>query len=47
MIRCEVKVTKQNGKVHIYKALFKTTIDAAQDAIQRFGAGVKIYVVAE
>lgn len=37
MIKCNVKVKVKSGnKEYVYKGLFRTTIDAAIDAIARF-----------
>ena len=37
LIKCQVKVTTTTGEQHSYAALFTSTIDAAIDALERFG----------
>ena len=36
LIKCEIKLTTQNGKKFIYQGLFRSTSAAIVDAIKRF-----------
>ena len=44
MIKCIVKVTPPNGATIYYASRHPCTIDAAIDAIERFGHAAKISV---
>jgi hypothetical protein len=45
MVLCRIRVTYQNGGHEEYEGIFPTTMDAATDAIDRFGV-VKVNVTA-
>lgn len=42
--RCKVEVMTANGQSHAYYGLFRTTMDAVIDALDRFGLGGKVSV---
>lgn len=36
-IKCKVQVMTKNGKAYTYQGLYKSTVEAAMDAFERFG----------
>lgn len=46
MLVCKIKVKTRIGTVFSYRGIFKTTCDAAMDAILKFNP-VNVYVTAE
>ncbi len=38
-VRCKVQVTLRDGKTFAYSGLYKSTSEAAIDALERFGFG--------
>lgn len=38
-VRCKVRITLRDGKTFAYSGLYKSTSEAAMDALERFGFG--------